>query len=109
MTDVGMQNASSSLSTAGGNPPFCFAVSELLLKLVLNLLTGQQLGMGLIQLSLEVCLTLIQLLVQCHQIIISAAHCLCNSLLDYVLHCSLLALLQDDATGSLQQLIPPRA
>ena len=66
---------------------------------MLDLLTGQQLCMGLIQLSLEVGFAVIQLLVQCHQIIIPAAHCHCNSLLDCVLHCSLMALLQDDATG----------
>ena len=54
--------------------PFGLAVSELLLQLVLRVLAVQQLQVCLIQLSLEVRLALLQLLMQSQQICIPTAH-----------------------------------
>lgn len=77
-----------------GDLPLGFTVAQLLLQLVLHLLAVQQLRMRLIQLSLEVCFTLFQLVVQGQQVCIPVAHCHRNSLLDCLFQCSVMALLQ---------------
>ena len=83
-----------------GDLPLCFAVAQLLLQLVLHLLAVQQLRMGLIQFGLEVCFALIQLVVQAQQVCIPVAHCHRNSLLDCLLQCGVVALLQQPLAQS---------
>ena len=66
---------------AEAGPPLGFTVPELLLKLVLELLAVQQVSVSLVQLSLEVRVTFLQLVVQGKQVSVPAANSRCHVLL----------------------------